>query len=407
MIDILSLIQQKAAIRLHGRSTHNNKNGLEYHSNCPFCNTGIDRFSIWPETGRFYCRVCGRFGDMIQFLREYEDITYRAACQELGIDSRYPEDVHPELPLFMVKDEAPSKKWMESAELFVRRAQRYLFSPGGERGLNYLHNRGLNDETIRNARLGFCPGWFSDSLENWGLASNQTEEQELKVPLGIIIPWIVENRIWKISVRRPDKTYFQVLGSSDALYNLDILQPGQAVFLFESEFDALSAQQEAGDLAAMIATGGAGKGQTSPLRHRLKQASHVLIGFDNDQAGDEGAKYWLKMPNALRWVPWRHDVNELLQQQAILVRMWVECGLRAATTQIEAPPEPESPAEPEKKKYVAPPTYVQLHPWVKVNDRGLPIQCSLCRVSATHWMTGATPFCAVCYEKQKQLSLAL
>lgn len=417
MIDILSLIQQYAPINLVGKPVRNYKNGIEHHSNCPWCGNnevlnrwggkGDDRFIIWSDAGRYYCRVCKRSGDMIQFLRDFESMTYQHACKELDIDPRYAsEELHFELPLFMTRNEQPPTKWMESAELFVWRAQRYLWTPGGKRCLDYLHSRGLNDDTLKRARIGFCPDWFSAPLSDWGLSSGMTvDEQEIKIPLGIIIPWFVDGKVWKISVRRPDKTYFQCLGSSDCLYNLDTLQPGQPVFLFESEFDALSAQQEAGDLAAMIATGGSAKGQTSPLRTKLKQASHLLIGFDNDQAGEEGSKFWLKMPNALRWTPWVHDCNELLQQQAILVRMWVECGLRTATTQIELPPEP--PAEPEKKKYVPPPSYLQLHPWVKTGDRGLPIQCSQCRKPATRWTTGATPFCAGCYDNQKQLSLAL
>jgi hypothetical protein len=334
-------------------------------------------------------------------------MSYYQACKELDVNPRYPEDAHPELPLFMTQDEAPNKKWQTSAELFVWRAQRYLWTEGGKEQLEYLHSRGLTDETIRKARLGYCPGWYSESLENWGLASNQTPEAEIKIPEGTILPWFVDGKIWKIQVRRPDGSYFQTLGSSNgSLYNIDTLQPGQPVFLYESEFDALSAQQEAGDLAAMIATGGSAKGQTTPLRHRLKQASHLLIGFDLDKAGDEGSKFWLKMPNALRWKPWRHDINELLQQQAILVRMWVECGLRTATMSVEALPEPVPPAEPEKK-YVASLSYAQLHPWVKIGDRGLPVQCSQCRKPAIRWTSGVTPFCAGCYDNQKQLSLAL
>lgn len=337
-------------------------------------------------------------------------MSYHEACAMLDVDPRYAsEEVHPELPLFMTKNEPPSEKWQESAELFCWRAERYLWTSGGESALAYLHKRGLTDDTLRRARVGLCPDWFTDSLSNWGLSTNQTFENEnVKIPRGITLPWIVNNSIWKISVRRPDGSYFQSLGSSDGgLYNIDMLKPDFPAVLCESEIDALSIQQEASDLIVAIATGGIDKSKESPLRHKLKQASHLLIGFDLDDAGTEGSKYWLKMPHALRWTPWRHDVNELLQQQAILVRMWVECGLRAATTALEANALSEPPAEPEKKKYIPPPSYVQLHPWVKVNDRGLPIQCSLCRVLATHWMTGATPFCAVCYEKQKQLSLAL
>jgi DNA primase len=338
LIDILSLIQQHANIALVGKPTRHHKNGVEHHSDCPFCKVGKDRFAMWPQTGRYYCRVCGRYGDMIQFLKEYCDMSFREACSELDIDPRFPEEWKPViLPLSMTRDEPPNKIWMEAAEMFCWRAQKYLFSPGGERGLNYLHKRGFTNETIKRARLGFCPDWYNDSLDAWGLATNQTEEESLRIPEGIIIPWIVGNAIWKLSVRRPNKSYFQVTGSSDALYGIDDLLPDRPVFLFESEFDKLSADQEAGNIAAMIATGGASKGQTTPLRHKLKQASHRLIGFDNDVAGNEGAEYWLKMPNTLRWIPWGHDINEALQRQPTSVRLWAEMGIKAASIELQAP----------------------------------------------------------------------
>ena len=337
LIDILSLIEQHAHITLCGRSTRHYKNGVEYHSDCPWCN-GKDRFVIWPDVGRYYCRVCNRYGDAINFLRDYCDMTYHQACQELDIDPRYPEETLVNLPQLYnsSKDEPPPKKWMETAESFLYRASRYLWSDGGKRGLDYLHGRGLTDDTIRAARLGFCPDWFSESFINWGLSPDKTDQEaEIKIPEGIVIPWFVDDQVWKLSVRRPDKSYYQVLGSADALYNSDTLRPtGCSVLLFESEFDALSAMQEAGDLAACIATGGAAKGRTNKCIAILKKASHVLLAFDTDEAGDHGAQEWLNvLPQAFRWLPWSHDCNDMLKQ-GLPIRLWVEQGLQTAHVEI-------------------------------------------------------------------------
>src|SRR6266566_2478380 len=216
-----------------GKPTNSNRDGKEYHGSCPKCG-GNDRFVFW-ESGRFSCSIrssgCGISGSSpYWFLRDIEGLTHRQACEDLGIDLDQFEEWQEHkraLPLFMTSDQEPCKKWQDASQAFTYRAQRYLWSDKGERGLAYLHGRGLTDETIKYARLGFCPGWYHESLENWGLTSIRTlEETEIKIPPGITIPWFVEGKCWKLSVRRPDKSYFQVLGSSDALYNTDSMQPG-------------------------------------------------------------------------------------------------------------------------------------------------------------------------------------
>ncbi len=90
LIDIKALIEREAAIRLVKHS--NSKDGPEYHGPCPWC-MGRDRFAVWPSIGRYSCAIrssgCGRYGDAIDFLRTYphEDaMTYREACDELGLD---------------------------------------------------------------------------------------------------------------------------------------------------------------------------------------------------------------------------------------------------------------------------------------------------------------------------------
>jgi DNA primase len=53
-----------------------NAKGGEYHSECPRCegdpSKQSDRFHVWPEQnngdGSFWCRQCGKVGELIQFL---------------------------------------------------------------------------------------------------------------------------------------------------------------------------------------------------------------------------------------------------------------------------------------------------------------------------------------------------
>lgn len=359
MIALLSqLIDMRAFYERHGvtvvgKPTNSRNDGKEWHGSCPRCG-GTDRFLFW-ESGRYSCSArktgCGLQGSSpYWFLREVEGFNHYQACDELGIDPHEfgLEKSDIKLPLFLTRDEPPCRKWQEAAEAFVYRAHRYLlYNPNADRALTYLQSRGLTEATIKQARLGFCPGWYKESLEVWGLSEEQTDkdEAEIRIPEGIILPWVVQGAIWKLSVRRPTREYFQVLGSSDALYNVDSIRPGQPVFLFESEFDALSIEQEAGDLATAVATGSASKGLTGRWLSRILPASYILQSFDGDDAGENGAAEWLKcLPpeKTIRWRPWAHDGNDMLRA-GMPVRLWVEMGVRTAQIEVRNSPTVEVP----------------------------------------------------------------
>ena len=61
--------------------------GGEYASPCPACG-GKDRFRSWPAQGRYWCRGCGKKGDLIQYLRDFRDMGYQAACKYLGAERK-------------------------------------------------------------------------------------------------------------------------------------------------------------------------------------------------------------------------------------------------------------------------------------------------------------------------------
>ena len=79
---IEQLVQQRGLKAVKVAGTH----GGEYACPCPACG-GKDRFRFWPaqgEGGTWYCRQCGKGGDCIQFLRDFEGLSYAEACRRLG-----------------------------------------------------------------------------------------------------------------------------------------------------------------------------------------------------------------------------------------------------------------------------------------------------------------------------------
>src|SRR5579859_875236 len=85
--DIKSLIERYAQIKVVSNALVHGVR--EYHSNCPWCG-GVDRFITRPETGQFTCATrssgCGRHGDALDFLKDYANMTYQEAIEELGLE---------------------------------------------------------------------------------------------------------------------------------------------------------------------------------------------------------------------------------------------------------------------------------------------------------------------------------
>ena len=50
---------------------------------CPFHKERTGSFTVFPETGTFYCFGCRKHGDVITFMREMHDLGFRRALEEL------------------------------------------------------------------------------------------------------------------------------------------------------------------------------------------------------------------------------------------------------------------------------------------------------------------------------------
>jgi DNA primase len=323
MIDVRAFYEQYVA--LAGKLSKAWRSGeVEYHGNCPWCG-GYDRFAFW-SSGRYSCSIrargCGRYGrDVIDFLREYEGLSFSEACNELGLDPgrEYSRAIyHP-----VTADEAPPPKaWQDRAAAVIYLAQCFLWSRRGQHALDYLRHRGFTDDTIRTAALGYIPQmsdgkWYQDAPEHWELSQGDDLQEGVWLPEGILILWYADGHIWKLHIRRlsglkdGDAKYVQVKGSREGLYNVDTVHVDVPLVICEGELDALSGQQVSSKLAAWVATGSATRARRDRWLARMAIASPVLVAYDEDvadrngnRAGEEGATYWEKtLPHTLRWPP--------------------------------------------------------------------------------------------------------
>jgi putative DNA primase/helicase len=113
---------------------------------------------------RYWCRVCEKGGDAIQYVRERHKLTYAEALDRLGLAGGNGNGAAASAgpaPAILPRHDpaaAPSDGWQARAVEVCMTAEDTLWAPTGARALAWLRGeRGLSDATIRAASLGYNP----------------------------------------------------------------------------------------------------------------------------------------------------------------------------------------------------------------------------------------------------------
>ena len=135
------------------------KRGRNFFGLCPFHSEKTPSFSVAPDKQIYHCFGCGAGGNVFSFIVEHEKISFIEAVQQLG--QKYGIQVD--------YQSGPSNKIFSSLykvhDLAVKLYHNTLYSEKGKAALDYLYNRGLNDNTIKKYQIGFAPDSW-DTLTN-------------------------------------------------------------------------------------------------------------------------------------------------------------------------------------------------------------------------------------------------
>lgn len=268
-------------------TTLKRESSTEMSGPCPKCG-GVNRFHCRADW--FFCRQCyppdnRQPHDVIGFLQWIEGLTFPEACKALGgslpIKHNRQKRKKIVLPLGL---EPPPADWQERAWHIVDDFADALWDQPDV--LDWLHNRGLADETLRAWQIGFCPA--------------EGEYHDIFCRKGVAIAWVIGDILWGINIRRGQRPkgapkYEMAKGSKRALFGT----PGWAgkvdCLVVEGEFDALLLWQEARELADVLALGSASAKVADRWLPLLLPYERFWILTDKDDAGDKAAAYWLSL----------------------------------------------------------------------------------------------------------------
>lgn len=312
-LDIVDFIRQYVALAPAGK----NVKGL-----CPFHKEKTPSFIVSPDRQVWHCFGCGKGGDMISFLMQYENIEFFEAlkilAEKAGIDVRTVggTDQRQFAVLYEINNVAKEffKNNLNAATAVAESAR------------NYLRERGLKPETIQEFEIGLAPnasdalskhllklGYAVSEIERAGLIF-KTERgtywdrfrHRIMFPLwnafgktvaftGRLMPGAEETEAGKY-VNSPETPIFQ---KSKLLFGFNkaknAIRDARSAVLLEGQMDLIMVWQD-GVKNAIATSGTALTGEH--LRQVRRLADSVIISFDNDEAGQAATERAIDLSNA-------------------------------------------------------------------------------------------------------------
>ena len=137
-IDLVDLISRKVKLI---------KRGQEFTGLCPFHNEKTPSFSVAPDKGIYHCFGCGQGGNAVNFIMEYEKITFVEALQQLGKELS--------IEVEFSGDEKSKDFFSELYSLHDFATELYhktLFLNQAKKAKEYLLSRGFDEESLKLLR---------------------------------------------------------------------------------------------------------------------------------------------------------------------------------------------------------------------------------------------------------------
>lgn len=293
------IIRQTNIVDLISQYIQLKKIGKNYRALCPFHSEKSPSFYVNPDKGIYYCFGCKKGGNAINFLMEYEHLDFPDALRKLAKN------------LGIEIDTTKNLKYKELYEVNEFAAQYYslvLTRELGKRGQNYLKERKIEMEKVKDFRLGYAPssgglvtfmrqkGINIDRLNQAGLLSQSREifHDRVIFPIfnlsGRVIGFGgrgIDDYIQPKYLNSPETPIFK---KGEILYGLfqakEVMRAKSEAILVEGYFDLLNLyQHNIKNISAPLGTALTENQAVLLARYARK----VNILFDGDMSGIKAA----------------------------------------------------------------------------------------------------------------------
>lgn len=157
-----------------GRTVTLTRSGAEFRGLSPFSKEKTPSFFVNDAKGMFFDFSSGKNGDLLAYIMELDRVPFTVAMERLASHAGIP------MPSYTPQEAAERAKRQRLYELCHSAANWFiaqLFGPvaGAREALQYLRSRGLQDEKIRDWKIGFAPaaGGLRDYLKKSGFTDDE------------------------------------------------------------------------------------------------------------------------------------------------------------------------------------------------------------------------------------------
>ena len=298
------------------------KAGKNLFGLCPFHEERTPSFSVNEQKQIFHCFSCGRGGNVFSFIMDLENLSFPEAVVKVAdfghidLPASYTAQSQPAAP----KDQQQAdllKLYSDSAKMY----QHILVNTElGELALKYLHERGLDDETIKTFGIGYAPAnqllldFFKEHQTDYQLLrqsglfiENQAGDLRdrfvdrvlfpIKDASGRVIAF--SGRILKKSPNEPkylNSPETKLFNKRSVLFNFDLargpIRQQKSVVLFEGFMDVIAAYRSGiqNGVASM------GTSLTDEQIYMLERVTDTLyFCYDSDMPGQKATDRALKL----------------------------------------------------------------------------------------------------------------
>ncbi len=151
--------------------------GQDFWACCPFHSEKTPSFKISAISQMYYCFGCKASGNVFSLVMKMEGLTWFESLELLA------KKANMQIPKFSNGEEWEKNRIKKDKMLGALSAARdfyckNLYNTKNKKALDYLHNRGIDDELIKLFHIGYSDSWSGvvDELRSKGFTDSQMKE---------------------------------------------------------------------------------------------------------------------------------------------------------------------------------------------------------------------------------------